>query len=132
MQCHKILKCHWNNKKHCLLIINFMIENSWCKTAKYCVNYNSTREDAISQTIQGFLQYHLQLQEQFVTFKMYLVSTECFKITNTRNSIWCWCYNLPPTLLKPIFMQLGQEDINVTVDLEGEANTWDDIITNTV
>ena len=39
---------------------------------------------------------------------------------------------MPPTLLKPIFMQLGQEDINVTVDLEGEANTWDDIITNTV
>ena len=29
-------------------------------------------------------------------------------------------------------MQLGQEDINVTVDLEGEANTRDDIIANTV
>ena len=29
-------------------------------------------------------------------------------------------------------MQLGQEDINVTVDLEGEANTRDDIIANSV
>ena len=39
---------------------------------------------------------------------------------------------MPPTLLKHIFMQLGQEDINVTDDLEGEANTRDDIIANTV